>query len=104
MGKRESGIQKRTVDRLLTEFYPHAIARVKHGDAYATVGDPDVYGCFSTPRVVGRMFAFEVKNEEGTTTKIQQQRLKEFAAAGAIVGAIRDPDEAIAIIRRELSR
>lgn len=92
VGKRESGIQKRTVD-LIYESYQHVVARVKHGTAYAVVGDPDIYGVLN-----GKGFAFEVKNEEGKLTKIQEQRLSEFEYAGAVVGAIRTPEEAIRIL------
>jgi penicillin-binding protein-related factor A (putative recombinase) len=88
MGKRESGIQRRTADLLNREFQ-QIVVRIKHGTAFAVVGDPDIYGCLK-----GRFFAFEVKNEKGQLTKIQQHRLQEFESAGALVGAIREPDDA----------
>ena len=99
VGKRESGIQSRASKRILKEWPDHSITRVKHGSAYAIVGDPDIYGC-----VYGRMFVLEVKNEDGLLTKIQMRRLQEFAWAGAIVGAIQDPEEAIDIIKNGLQR
>ena len=71
--------------------------RVKHGTSYAVVGDPDIYGCLK-----GRFVALEVKNEDGKLTKIQEHRLMEFFIAGAITGAIRDPDEALQIIAEKL--
>jgi hypothetical protein len=109
MGKRESGIQTRTMDRLIEEFKPHIIVRCKHGTAFAVKGDPDIYGCVSWSdggrwRAVGRMFAFEIKNEDGTVTKIQTRRLKEFMMAGAITGVIDSPDLAVKIIRQAAIR
>lgn len=97
MGKRESGIQGRTV-ALLSRFR-RVVVRVKHGTAFAVVGDPDIYGV-----VEGRGFAFEIKNEDGQLTKIQQRRLREFQEAGAIVGAIREPEDAVWFITEALKR
>lgn len=97
MGKRESGIQKRTVD-LLYKNFEHIVARVKHGTMFAVAGDPDIYGV-----VQGRGFGFEVKNEDGELSKIQIQRLKEWKKAGAIAEAIREPKEAVFILNRELN-
>lgn len=95
VGKRESGIQDRTVRELVREFSEIGIViRVKHGTAFAVVGDPDIYGC-----VAMRMFVLELKNEDGKLTKIQAHRLIEFKRAGAIIGAIQSPEEAVAIIR-----
>ena len=107
MGKRESGIQERTVARLMGEFRPRIVVRVKHGTAFAVVGDPDIYGCITIMKakaytMIGRMFVFEVKNEEGKLTNIQIHRLKEFQAAGAIIGAIDNPDDAVRIIRKAM--
>jgi len=96
MGKRESGIQTNTVNRLRLEF-PGSVWRVRHGTAFSVVGDPDIDGC-----VEGRFAALEVKNEDGELTKIQKYRLKEFSKAGAICGAIRDPNEAVGIIKKGL--
>lgn len=95
MGKRERGIQSRTVLKIKQTF-PGSFVRVKHGTAYATVGDPDIYGC--CPHLRGRMFGFEVKNEDGELTRIQRFRLKELRESGAIVGAIRDPWDAVNLL------
>lgn len=102
MGKRERGIQSRTVTLLCQKFW-RIVVRVKHGTPFAVAGDPDIYGCVSSRRIRGRMFAFEVKNEDGQLTKIQTHRLKEFEAAGAITGAIREPEDAVWFINEALT-
>jgi len=96
MGKRESGIQTRTVN-LLVKTYTRLVVRVKHGTVFAIVGDPDLYGC-----VEGHFFALEIKNESGQLTKIQERRLWEWAQAGAIVGALREPEDAVRFINEAL--
>lgn len=101
MGKRESGIQSRTVQAILTRF-TGACVRVKHGTPFAVVGDPDVYGC--CPQLRGRMFAFEIKNEDGELTRIQIRRLREFQMAGALTAPITEPSEAIALILQASKR
>ena len=97
MSVRESGRQDRTATAIRHEYGEDAWVRVKHGDAYATVGDPDIYGC-----VFGRAFGFEQKNDEGKLTKIQTYRLKEMERAGAIVAGIRTPDDALRALKRGL--
>lgn len=98
MGKRERGIQDRTVQHLISTFSRIGIVvRVKHGTAFAVAGDPDIYGIVS-----GNGFAFEIKNEDGQLTKIQIHRLREFRHAGAIVGAIQSAEEAVALIEKAL--
>jgi hypothetical protein len=93
VGKRERGIQNATVHRIYAHYGEDVVARVRHGTVYAVVGDPDIDGVLR-----GRGFAFEIKNEDGELTKIQVRRLKEYKRAGAIVGAIRSPHEAIQIL------
>lgn len=97
MGKRERGIQDRTVLHLIATYKKKVVVRVKHGDAYAVAGDPDLYGC-----IYGHFFAFEIKNEDGTLTNIQIHRLKELSEANALVGAIRSPQEAVTILDKYL--
>lgn len=67
--------------------------RVKHGTAFATVGDPDIYGCLH-----GVMFAFEVKNDTGTLTKIQQYRLREITRAGGRAYGVHAVEDALRIL------
>jgi hypothetical protein len=90
VGKRESGIQSRTVEAAKQKYGSRIWVRVKHGDGYAVVGDPDIYGTLD-----GWFFAFEVKNEDGTPAKIQLYRIKEIRAAGGMAELIDDPAQAL---------
>ena len=94
MGKRESGIQSRTVDAIVEKYGRRVWVRVKHGTAYAVVGDPDIYGLLD-----GWFFAFEVKNEEGKATKIQLLRIREIRAAGGLADLIDNPQDALRLLR-----
>lgn len=89
----ESGIQNRVVNLLRERYGAKAQVRVKHGTGFAMVGDPDIYACIN-----GRFVCFEVKNEVGKLTKIQEYRLTKFLEAGAIAGGIRSAEEAIRIL------
>lgn len=90
MGKRESGIQSRTVEAIVNEYGRRVWVRVKHGTTYAVVGDPDIYGCLG-----GWFFAFEVKNEDGTPAKIQLHRIMEIRATGGLAELIDSPADAL---------
>ena len=66
-----------------------------HGGIYTERGTPDVIGC-----VNGRLVAFECKRtEEEDPTKIQQWRLAEWLASGAIVGGVSDVKHVDMILR-----
>lgn len=57
-----------------------------HGSPYSERGTPDVIGCIG-----GRLVAFECKRtKDENLTKIQEWRLSEWIAAGAIVGGVSD--------------
>lgn len=93
MGKRESGIQSRFVTAAVERYGALIVIRVKHGDGYATVGDPDVYGCLA-----GRYFGFEVKNEDGELTRIQVHRLREIITAHGVAAGIRTVEEGMKVL------
>lgn len=93
----ESGRQDRIAEAIAAEYGKRCVVRVKHGDTFSVAGDPDIYGC-----VEGKMFAFEVKSPTGKLKKIQEYRLKNFGDAGAIIGGIRTPEEALYLIRDAL--
>jgi hypothetical protein len=94
MGRRESGIQSRTVTAAVERYGKRIWIRVKHGTAFAVVGDPDIYGALD-----GWFFAFEVKNEDGHATKIQLFRIKEIRAAGGMAEVIDTPQDALRFLR-----
>jgi hypothetical protein len=57
-----------------------------HGSVFSERGTPDVIGC-----VDGRMVAFECKRDTTEAPeKIQDWRLSEWLAAGAVVGGVSD--------------
>ena len=90
MGQFERGIQSAIVDNAVARYRKRIWIRVKHGDGYAVVGDPDLYGCLD-----GGFFGMEVKNEEGHLTKIQIHRIKEILDAGGNAAGVRSVEEAM---------
>jgi hypothetical protein len=97
VGKRESGIQTSICEEIVGIYGLNVWVRVKHGDGYAVVGDPDLYGC-----LYGRFFAFEVKNEDNELTKIQRHRLQELRRAGAVVAGVRSVREAMQMLDQHI--
>lgn len=95
MGKRERSIQSAIVDAAKKKYGKRIWIRVKHGDAYAVVGDPDIYGC-----LYSQFFGMEVKNEDNELTPIQQQRLKEIADADGTAGGVRSVEEGLQLLER----
>lgn len=72
---------------------PELVVRKRWGSEMAAAGDPDLAGCYR-----GRHFELEVKAPGGRLTRIQEVRLEEWRAAGAVVGIVHSPDEALAIL------
>lgn len=72
---------------------PGVIARKRHGSAYGTT-DVDIYGC-----VNGRHFEIEVKVGDNKPTKLQEKRLEQWAAVGAITGVAWSLDEVKELMR-----
>lgn len=65
----------------------------RHGSEFSIVGMPDLFGC-----VDGKHFEIEVKRPGQRPEPIQYQRLREWAAAGAICGWATSVKEAQAIL------
>lgn len=55
---------------------------------YGTAGIPDIICCMD-----GRFFAFEVKNENGKATKLQEATLRKIRAAGGTAAVVRSVEE-----------
>jgi hypothetical protein len=72
---------------------PDLVVRKRWGSEMAAAGDPDLAGCYR-----GRHFELEVKTESGRLTRIQEVRLEEWRRAGAVVGVVHSPDEALATL------
>jgi hypothetical protein len=91
MGKWESKIRtniKEALNRL-----PKAKFVVNHGNQYAEAGNPDIFGSYR-----GEVYVFEIKNEEGQISKIQNVRLQEWHESDAICSVVRSIPEALAVI------
>jgi hypothetical protein len=78
----EAGL-KRAVMRLLETDYPAAVVRKRHGSIYSTAGDPDIYFLLA-----GTHVECELKQPHKEPTPLQQVRLAEWAAAGALTAVI----------------
>lgn len=87
-----NGVVKPILDYL--NSLPNSKAINVHGSVFCERGTPDVIGCIN-----GRMVAFECKRDVSESpTKIQQWRLSEWIAAGAIVGGVSDLSHVILIL------
>lgn len=89
--QREARLSAAIVKRL--NAMPGTLVRKRHGSAFATAGDPDITGCCR-----GHHVEIEVKLPGEAPTKIQERRLAEWAAAGAITGVATSVEEAMAIL------
>jgi hypothetical protein len=72
---------------------PGVMVRKRHGSAWGVAGDPDLYGS-----IHGRHFEIEVKRPGERPTALQQARLKQWAATGALAGVARSVEEALDIV------
>ena len=90
----ERYVQQRIVQAL--KKVPFLLVRKKQGTVMGMGGDPDLYGVYR-----GRAFGFEVKRPNdptSVTTKLQDVRLQEWGGAGAIVGVVRCPEDALKLL------
>lgn len=65
----------------------------EHGGMYGTAGIPDIIACIN-----GRFYGFEVKTEDGRTTKLQESTIRKIKNAGGIALVVRSVDEVKAVI------
>lgn len=80
------------IKRKISEHYPMAIYRKRHGDDFSIKGDPDL-----EIMLFGLTFMLEVKQAGKDAEPIQKVRLEEWARAGAVVGVVHSWDEVHAI-------
>lgn len=78
---------------------PGCVVRKRHGSAYGTGGDPDIYGC-----IQGWHFEIEAKVPGKQATARQQVRMREWRAGGACAGVAHDVLEAQHIVAPLLIR
>ena len=65
----------------------------EHGGQYGTGGLPDLIVCYQ-----GHFVAFEVKNEKGKTTVLQEITLRQIRKAGGTAVVVRSMEEVKAVI------
>lgn len=58
------------------------------GGQFSTSGLPDIICCYK-----GRFMAFEVKNETGKATKLQEATIRRITCAGGTASVVRSLDE-----------
>ena len=90
---KESVIVRRILTYLKT--VPHCFCWKEHGGMYGTAGVPDIICCID-----GRFFAFEVKNETGVPTALQEATIRRINAAGGVAVIVRSVGEVAGEIRR----
>jgi len=76
----ETRLQKKMVKRIENLPCPSR-ARKMHGSAFTRAGEPDIDAV-----ICGIPLKIEVKMPGNTPTKLQTQRILEWAAAGAVAG------------------
>jgi hypothetical protein len=74
---------------------PDCFAWKEHGGMYGTAGIPDIICCIG-----GRFFAFEVKNEKGTVTKLQEATIDKIKAAGGTAAVVRSVEDVKQVVGR----
>jgi hypothetical protein len=90
-GQRESALVAEILRAL--RALPGVMVRKRHGSVWGVAGDPDLYGSIN-----GRHFEIEVKRPGERPTALQQARLKQWAATGALAGVARSVEEALDIV------
>lgn len=83
---KESDIVKAIMKYLKT--VPGCFCWKEHGGMYGTAGIPDIIACIN-----GRFYAFEVKNESGRLTKLQEATIRKILAAGGTALVVHSVDE-----------
>lgn len=82
----ESAIVKKILTWLNKQ--PGVKAEKTHGGMYGKAGKPDITGC-----IRGRRFEIEVKRPGNKPTPLQMKELRDWKAAGAIVGVAYSLDD-----------
>lgn len=98
MGNRDDKLEYTGVVQPILRYLntlPKSKAINVHGSIYTERGTPDILGCIN-----GRMVAFECKrSEKEDPEKIQEWRLSEWLASGAIVGCVSSVDHVKLILQ-----
>lgn len=91
-GPAESAVREGSIVRaILREAKRHepglALAK-RHGTVFGRAGEPDIYGCLN-----GRHLEVEIKRPGEEPGLLQRERLRRWAAAGAITGVAHSVEE-----------
>lgn len=65
---------------------------------YGTAGIPDIIACIG-----GRFYGFEVKNERGKASALQEYTIRKIKAAGGMALVVRSVEEVRAVVEGGLS-
>jgi hypothetical protein len=101
VGARSCGRESAIVAQIIAALraLPGCVVRKRHSTAWGVAGDPDLYGSIG-----GRHFEIEVKRPGEHTTPLQEARLAEWRASGALTGVARSAQEALAILSGDSAR
>ena len=88
---KESDIVKAIMKYLKT--VPGCFCWKEHGGMYGTAGIPDIIAC-----VNGHFLGFEVKNDSGKPTKLQEATIRKILTAGGTALVVRSVDEVQTIV------
>lgn len=72
---------------------PDCFCWKEHGGMYGTAGIPDIIACIG-----GKFYGFEVKNERGKTSALQELTICKIKAAGGTALVVRSVDEVRAVV------
>lgn len=90
---KESRIQKKILDYL--NSLEHSYFFKYQSSIYTPAGIPDVIGVYE-----GKFFAFEIKNEKGKTSKLQEYVIQQLREAGGEAYVVHSVSEVKQIIKR----
>jgi hypothetical protein len=83
----------RAIERTAKAYRPRLVLRKRHGTVFGRAGEPDLFGSYH-----GRHFEIEVKRPGEEPTKLQRERLEEWAMSQAITGVAHSVDEFFAVL------
>ena len=77
---------------------PECYAFKEHGGLYGTSGIPDIICCYK-----GRFVAFEVKNEKGKLSKLQEITIEKIRKASGVAFKVTSLEEVKEILKGVMS-
>lgn len=83
-------LEKDIVNKIMKylKSVPNCFAWKEHGGMYGTAGIPDIIACIN-----GVFYAFEVKNDKGKTTALQQATIRKINNCGGHAFVVRSVEE-----------